>query len=135
VLCFSELDTLEDDTEALQALVDMLQPGGAAVLLLPAHPILLGSLDRSLGRMRRYDRGEVRRLIRDAGLDADSIRPVNAVGAVAWFVAGRLLRLKRVGQGQVRLFRLVLPLVRLERYLPPLFGLSWLVVARRPEKP
>ncbi|MFO7768991.1 MAG: glycosyltransferase [bacterium] len=132
VFCSGTLERLEEDGRAVTDLADRLAEGGHLILVLPAHPRLFGPLDRSMGRHRRYSRVQVRELVEGAGLNPVSVKAFNAPGAAGWAATGGLLRRRRIRTWQVRLFLLLMPLIRLERLLPPPFGLSWIVVARRP---
>ena len=132
IFCFHLLERAEHDERLLQALSLRLTPGGHIVALMPAHPWLYGPLDRAMGRRRRYRRREVETTAREAGLDLEQLRVINALGAVGWWLAGTLLRARSIRRPHVRLFRLTLPLLRLERIVPPPFGLSWLAVFRHP---
>jgi hypothetical protein len=132
VLCFSALDCLDEDVAGLRSLTVHLEPGGSAILLLPAHPGLYGTLDQNIGRKRRYSRQSARELVEAAGLELISLREIDGIGAVGWWLATKIFRTKQMRPSQVRLFRLALPLFRLERLIPPAFGLSYLIVARKP---
>lgn len=133
ILCFNTLECLDDDKGALAALTRRLEPAGSVVLLLPAHPGLYGRMDEHMGRRRRYDRSGIVRLVEGAGLELVSLKPINAVGYFGWWLTTRVFRSTRLRAAQIRLFRLTLPLFRLERYIPPPFGLSYLVFARKPQ--
>jgi SAM-dependent methyltransferase len=52
---------------ALRSMADALKPGGVLVLNLPAYRWLLSGHDRAVDNVRRFGRGEVRRLLADAG--------------------------------------------------------------------
>jgi hypothetical protein len=62
-------------------------------------------------------------------------RHLNMIGAVGWFVNGRVLRRQLLPSRQLRIFDFVIKLLALERYLRPPFGLSILLVAEKPAEP
>jgi SAM-dependent methyltransferase len=130
VIAFHSLACFEEEDSALASMAAHLAPDGALVLLLPAHPALYGSIDEGLGRTRRFTRAAIREMLDGAGLRLERIDQVNWIGAVGWWVARLFSRASQISPWQTRLFRLFLPLVRLERLIPPPFGLSWLVIAR-----
>ncbi|MFC1529496.1 glycosyltransferase [Gemmatimonadota bacterium] len=130
VIAFHSLACLGDEDSALTAMAAHIGPGGNIVLLLPAHPGLYSSVDRSLGRTRRYSRAAINAMLEGAGLQAERINQVNFVGATGWWIARLFTRSSRISPWQTRFFRLCLPLVKLERLIPPPYGLSWLVTAR-----
>jgi hypothetical protein len=108
-----------------------LEPGGSLVLLLPAHPALYSTVDRGLGRTRRFTRSSIREMLEGAGLQAERIAQVNCLGATGWWITRLFSRSSQIRPWQTGLFRLCLPLVKLERLIPPPYGLSWLVTARK----
>lgn len=120
------LEHVEDDAGALAKIHDLLHPGGSLCLLVPAHPFLFGSLDEVYGHFRRYRKNEVRTKLEGAGFDVAFDRYFNMIGAVAWLIAARVLRQRRVGGTQINLAdRIMVPLGRfLERRIAPPFGQS-----------
>ncbi len=130
VIVFHGLACLDDEDAALKTAAVHLEPGGSLVLLLPAHPGLYSTMDRGLGRTRRFTRGSIRDMLDGAGLQAEQINQVNCIGATGWFLARLFSRSSQIRPWQTRLFRFLMPLVKLERLIPPPYGLSWLVTAR-----
>lgn len=67
------LDVLEhvDDREALIEIGRILQPGGALVLTVPAHPSLWSFRDDDAGHLRRYTRRTLRASLDEAGFAID----------------------------------------------------------------
>lgn len=134
VVAINVLEHLEDDTGALRALASMTEPGGRIVLWVPAYMQLYGEFDRAVGHVRRYTPATMSTAIRDAGLEPELVKPVNLLGALAWWVT---VRRGGVGTPNPRLVRIydrcVVPITKaLERRLTPPFGQSVLAVARVP---
>jgi SAM-dependent methyltransferase len=115
--------------DTIKALSAFLKPDGRMILLLPALPSLHGAIDRGIGMPDRFSRKEARNLVESAGLTLETIRPVNAVGAIGWWLASKLMRSGYIRPLHVRVFRLLMPLFKLERWIRPPFGLSYLIVA------
>ena len=132
VVCINVLEHIPDDAGVLRAFAGILPSGGYLLLLVPAHPVLFGSLDRTVGHVRRYRANELRRALIDAGFAAAAVRYVNPVGALGWLVSARLLRREHVPEGSLRLFDRVVPLLRAFDRIPLPFGLSVWAVARKP---
>ncbi len=130
VIAFHSLAGLDDDGSALTAMAAHIGPGGNMVLLLPAHAGLYSTVDRGLGRTRRYSRAAIREMLEGAGLQVERMDQVNCIGATGWWITRLFSRSSQIRPWQTRLFRLFMPLVKLERLIPPPFGLSWLVTAR-----
>ena len=57
-----------DPPRALKELRRCLESGGIVVLNLPAYRWMLSAHDRRVHNVRRFGRGEVRRMLQDAGL-------------------------------------------------------------------
>src|SRR5205809_802920 len=81
IVCFNVLEHIDDDVSTLRRLRELLAPGGALLLLVPAHPTLFGPIDTAFGHYRRYGKQELRRKLRAAGFEPGVLRHVNPVGA------------------------------------------------------
>jgi SAM-dependent methyltransferase len=125
------LEHIEDDAAALEAAKELLAPGGALCMLVPAHPALYGTLDRRYDHFRRYKRDEVDRALRDAGFDVKFCRYFNPLGAIGWWFVARAFRRPSLPRNAVRLSEMLgVPLGR--RFHAPRFGQSVIAVAVRP---
>jgi SAM-dependent methyltransferase len=78
VCLFDVLEHVEDDAGTLRTLRRLLAPGGAAVITVPAHPKLFGPHDVALHHKRRYERAELERKLRTAGLRTETLTFINA---------------------------------------------------------
>jgi SAM-dependent methyltransferase len=135
VLCFNVLEHIPDDASTLRAAHDVLAPGGHLLLLVPAHPLLYGEVDRRIGHVRRYQRQPLVRLLEEVGFETVSARYVNPVGALGWLVTFRLRSPERWPRGQYRLFDTLVPILRQLDRVPLPVGLSVWAIARRPVSP
>jgi glycosyltransferase involved in cell wall biosynthesis len=131
ILCSNVLEHIEHDAETLADFAATLPSGGRLILLVPAHPALYGTLDVHLRHFRRYRRKPLEQLVTAAGFQVDSVRYLNRPGVFGWWLNSRVLRRTVLPRGQLRVFRWLEPLLRLEENHPPRFGLSLLVLARR----
>jgi SAM-dependent methyltransferase len=115
VVSFNVLEHLEDAGPLIGALARV-APGASLVVFVPAMPAIYGTLDREAGHFRRYRKDELHGLL-SAHADVHELGYFNGVGAVAWFVAGRVLRLPLNGEatdGAIGLYdKLVVPVARL----------------------
>jgi 2-polyprenyl-3-methyl-5-hydroxy-6-metoxy-1,4-benzoquinol methylase len=131
VLCLNVIEHIESDAHALSCFYEILQPGGRLVILTPACKVLYSKMDAGLDHYRRYSRRELARKIEDAGFTIEFVRYFNLLGAVGWFVNGKILRRKMLPGNQMKLFDLLVPLLKLEDHVRIPFGLSLLAVARK----
>jgi SAM-dependent methyltransferase len=130
-ICFNVIEHIEDDVLALRGIRHVLTPGGHLALIVPAHPALFGSIDRTDQHYRRYTKRSLGDALDAAGFDAIELRYVNPVGIIGWLVAGKLLRKPQVPDGPLALYDRLVPVFRLLDALRLPFGLSVWAVARR----
>ena len=131
VLSMNMLEHIGDDLTALKNMGRLLPTGGRLVLLVPAHQALFSGMDASLGHFRRYNKRTLFALLDQAGFRVTESRYLNGLGALGWWVNGRVLRRKLIPSRQLRLFDFVTFLLPLERFVPLPFGLSVLIVAEK----
>lgn len=62
ILYLDVLEHIEDDRAELERAVARLRPGGALIVLAPAHMALFSPFDRAIGHFRRYNRRMLRAL-------------------------------------------------------------------------
>ena len=141
---FDVLEHIDDDEGALRWMHSVLEPGGALVLTVPAHPRLFGPADRLAHHRRRYTRRELLDKLAAAGFEVRRLThfmaplvPLLAVSRGLMHTFGRHDRKDaelQVVPGLNGFLRLVLRLERLWlRRLPLPFGSSLLAVAVRKE--
>jgi len=133
IACLNVLEHIEDDQQVLRNMHALLPDGGRAVLLVPAFEALYGEIDARLSHFRRYTRVSVRRIAESAGFRVRQLRFMNTAGFFGWWVNARILRRTEQSEEQVALFdSYVVPAIsRLERWIPPPFGLSILATLEK----
>lgn len=132
ILCTNVLEHIHDDRKALQHMWQLLEPGGRLLLLVPAHRLLFCAIDENLGHYRRYHREELARLVREASFAVEDAFYFNPFGAIGWFLNGRLFRAKQIRPAHLLLQKLLLPLAYVLDRLRLPFGLSVVVIGRKP---
>ena len=133
VICINVLEHVQDDVAAVAAMADVVEPGGAVAILVPAHPALFGQYDLMEGHFRRYSRQGLRRLVAGSGLDVVRLHRFNMLGAAGWWFQYRLLKKRIHGQGHFRTLQALLPVLKaVEARIKPPIGLSLIVVAKKP---
>ena len=133
IISSNVLEHLANDVECLRQLHAALRPGGALAVYVPARSELFGTLDSSVGHLRRYSRSLLRSRLEQAGFWVQWVRYGNLAGALPWLVSGRLLGRTAIAGSDLGLFdRFVLPVsARLERLLRIPYGLNVAALARR----
>ena len=131
VVCMNVLEHIEDDAATLRDFASVLPPGGRLALVVPSLEALYGTLDVHLKHFRRYERADLEALVKAAGFEVETVRFLNRPGVLGWWLNSKVLKKKVLPKGQLRAFRWILPLLKLEESSEPSFGMSLLVVARR----
>ena len=131
VVCLNVLEHIEDDLFALRQIYEALKPGGKLSILVPAHQFLFGAFDDAVGHYRRYNKASLSSRLIEAGFQVESLKYFNAAATLPWFVNGRLLKRNYLPNDQVSLADKLVPLLRLEKFFGPPFGISVIAVAVR----
>ena len=128
IICLNVLDHVDDDIRSLAAVHGLLGRGGRLVLLVPALPALYGTMDRALGHHRRYKRRALGDLLRATGYRVAHSEYFNLAGVPGWWFAGRVLRRPMIPVASLKLYDALVPLFRLERFLPWRVGQSLIAI-------
>jgi SAM-dependent methyltransferase len=133
IICVNVLEHIEEDDLALSNMFKLLKPKGKLLLYVPALNLIYGTLDKNLGHFQRYDRPFLEKKLNQAGFHIEKIFFHNFLGAFGWFVNGKILKRKQLSILQTILFDRLLPIfARIERKIELPFGLSLVVICRRP---
>jgi SAM-dependent methyltransferase len=134
VVAVNVLEHIDDDSGALRSLATLVEPGGVIVLWVPGYMQLYGEFDRLVGHVRRYTPATLQSAIEAAGLTCKQVRPVNMLGAMAWWLAVRRGGVERPNPKLVGVYdRFVVPVTKaFEARVRPPFGQSVLAVASVP---
>ena len=128
IICLNVLEHIDDDISALHAIRRLLAPSGRLVLLVPALPALYGTIDRALGHHRRYKRAGLGELLRATGFTPAHVEYFNMAGIPGWWFAGRVMRRALIPGGSLKLYDALVPLFRLERFIPWRVGQSLIAI-------
>lgn len=131
IVCLNVLEHIEDHRSTLLDCAAVLPAGGHLVLLVPALPALYGTLDIHLQHFRRYQKEPLRQLLKETGFETDDLRFVNRLAVFGWWLSSRVLKRKVLPKDQLAVFKIMMPLLKLEEKRSPSFGLSLLALARR----
>jgi glycosyltransferase involved in cell wall biosynthesis len=130
-ICFNVIEHLKDDSRAVASVARLLKPGGTALFIVPAHQSLYGTLDKTVGHVKRYAREELRALVSTAGLEVVEARYLNPLATLGWLLNGKVLRRRMIPGLQLAIFDRMTWLTRVLSGLNLPFGLSLFVAARK----
>jgi SAM-dependent methyltransferase len=128
LVALNVIEHISDDVDALKSMSAMLEPGGRAVVLVPAFQGLFGSLDHELGHIRRYTRDSLSHRMSEAGFKVERVFYFNLLGTLGWWVNARLRKVPRIPIEQLRYFDTLVPILRLEDRVPLPFGQSVIAI-------
>jgi len=130
IISLNVVEHIERDEDTLRNFRDMLEPGGHAIVLVPAHPWLYTPCDKALGHFRRYRPEELTEKFARAGFEVVSARQFNRLGVLGWWASG-VLGKQELTPFQMRVYELVLPIAKLIDWIGLGPGLSLIVVGRK----
>jgi len=132
VVTSNVLEHIADDVGCLRSIRRLLTPSGRLGVYVPARNELFGSLDESVGHLRRYGARELGSKLVDAGFLVDELRYCNLLGVVPWLVAGRVLKRPALGSESHALFDRLFPVfAALEKRLHVPYELNLLGLCHR----
>ena len=109
----------------------LLKPGGKLLLYVPCNPRLYCDIDRGVGHFRRYELEDLLAKMKHAGYRVNHYRHHNMLGAVGWWINGKVLGKKVIGASDVGGFDLLMPLVKAQDHLESRFSLSILAIGEK----
>jgi glycosyltransferase involved in cell wall biosynthesis len=131
VVCLNVLEHVRDPLLALRNMRDALEPGGRAVIYVPQGQKRYSSLDEVLGHRCRYSKEMLAEELKTTGFEVEVLRDFNHFGVPGWILNGRILKRRHFSRSQLKVFNILVPVIRrLDRALP-WSGLGLIAVARR----
>jgi glycosyltransferase involved in cell wall biosynthesis len=131
IVCLNVLEHIGDDREALHQMHRLLRPGGRLILYVPANPRLYCEIDRRVGHHRRYEMGNLLGKMRETGFQVTHQRHHNLLGAVAWWIQGKVFGKKSLRASDVGGFELLVPVAKLQDRFESRFALSILAIGEK----
>ena len=129
VIMLNVLERLNDARQALANVWLTLEPGGRAIVLVPQHPALYGTLDEALEHRLRYTREDFERTVTGAGFRIEKIFNFNRFSVPVWWLNGKILRRKKFSRVQLKLFDIAIPIIKRLDHLLPWGGISLVAIA------
>ena len=131
IVCLNVLEHIKPDEDVLRAYFDLLEPGGHAIILVPAHMWLYGPCDEAIGHERRYTQVELHTKMQTAGFEIVQMGEFNRLGVPGWWLNKAMGR-RDLNPRQMRLFEWLLPIAKGAEALKLGPGLSLIGVGRKP---
>lgn len=131
IVCINVLEHIENDEKALENIYKLLKKDGNLIILVPIYNFLYGEIDRSIGHFRRYEPDDLVRRIKNHGYKIISHKKLNFLGAIGWFISGKIMKNTKVTESKIKLFNLISPILILERIIEPPVGTSILIIAQK----
>ncbi len=131
IVCMNVLEHIKNDEKALSNIKSLLKKNGRLILLVPAHQMAYGLMDKKLGHYRRYDRKNLKEKLEMAGFKVSTTFYLNMLGLLGWWFNGKILKKTIIPNGQLKIFDIIsMPFLSLEGKISPPFGLSVVGVAQ-----
>jgi hypothetical protein len=111
-----------------------LQPGGRALIFVPALPWLYGGFDRQVGHRRRYIKNEIIEKASSVKFSVSKVKYFDFAGIFPWLVKYKVFASDELESGAVKLYdTLVVPTNRrIESWVTPPIGKNLLCVFEKP---
>jgi 2-polyprenyl-3-methyl-5-hydroxy-6-metoxy-1,4-benzoquinol methylase len=128
LLCFDVIEHIKDDVKALKNIREIMIKTGKGKLFIkvPAIQFVYGVNDYNVGHYRRYNKKNLIKALKNAGLKVISINYHNIFGVIPWWIIGKILKRKIALTSSERgAFDLFVPIFKFfENLIPPPIGLS-----------
>jgi glycosyltransferase involved in cell wall biosynthesis len=131
ILCVNVLEYAADPRALIESANRALKPGGSLILLAPQSPALYGSLDKTLGHLRRFSKSELSMILEKHGFRVQRIVSLNKISTPAWWLYGKVLRRGRISKVMLKIFDKTVWIWRRVDGLLPWRGLSLIAVATK----
>ncbi|HET9209840.1 MAG TPA: glycosyltransferase [Thermoanaerobaculia bacterium] len=131
VVCLNVLEHVGDPLTALRNMGSALASGGRVVLYVPQGQKLYSTLDEVLGHRCRYSKEALAEELRETGFELESMRDFNHLAIPGWYINGRLLKRRHFSRSQLKIFNMLVPVIRRVDGLIPGKGLGIIAVGRK----
>jgi len=133
VIAYNVLEHISDHAQALHSMIKLARVGSHIILICPAFPFAMNRLDIDTGHFRRYTKNSISNLLASANLRIVSVRYVNSIGLIAYYLSTKVLN-RKITHGPLLIAYdyVLVPISRsLERIFgTPPFGQSVLAIAQ-----
>ena len=132
VVYINVLEHIEDDSQEIQYVNQILKKGGIVFIFVPALPWLYSRFDAIVGHHRRYYKKGVENLLLSHGFEIVRSSYFDIAGILPWLVFFKLFGLTLSGDKTKLYDEYVMPIMgSVETYIPVPIGKNIIVVARK----
>ena len=128
VLMINVLEHVGDEERALSNIMSSLATGGRAIILVPQHPRIYGSLDQVLQHRERYTRQKLNDSMTRAGFRIEKLFDFNSVSVPGWWLNGKVLKRNRFSRVQLKSLDMLMPVLARIDPIWPWSGLSLIAI-------
>lgn len=134
ILYINVLEHIEDDVEELRLMYECLQPGGRALIFVPALPWLYGGFDKAVGHQRRYVKNEIIEKATSAKFKIKKVKYFDFAGIIPWVIKYKVFPSDELESSVVKLYDTwVVPTNRrIETLITPPIGKNLLCIFEKP---
>lgn len=122
ILYMDVIEHIEHDDQELQVAYRHVKPGGALIILVPAHQFLYTPFDRKIGHFRRYSKKRLQQAI-PKELKTEKLLYLDSVGLSASFANKLLLKSAMPSEKQIKVWDSYM--VPVSRVVDKLLGYSF----------
>ena len=134
IVCMNVLEHIKDDEAALRRMSSILVPGGKLILVVPQYKILYGEFDRDLEHFRRYNKKGLFELLEKCNFAINKKKNLNFLSIPGWYVNSVMLKRKKMSQWQIKIFDMLVFIMKRVEKIFPLPGLSLVCIAEKKNK-
>ena len=133
VFSINVIEHIKDDRTTIKNLASLLQPDGTLIILVPGMSSLYGSIDKSVGHYRRYDKESLIAKVKEHNMEIVDAFYLKILEALGYYVVGKVLK-KQLSSYEKRLkfYNKLIPFVwRIENLFRLPCGSSVVCIAKK----
>lgn len=131
VVLVNVLEMAEDDEKLLRLAAKVLPADGRLILVVPSSPAAKGTLDDTIGNLRRYTRKGLEAKLARASFRIQKLHNLNRGGLPTWFLHSRVLRSRQIPKLFLKVFDKTIWFWRALDHVLPWPGVTIVCVAQR----
>ncbi len=137
ITCINVLEHLEDDFEVLKRAKDIIVENGKVIILVPSFSWLYGTLDKSCGHYRRYDKKILLKMARELNFTVIKDNYFNLFGIIPWYLKGKVFKKEKtfsetLNEVNSKIYNIASVILEpLEKTLKIPFGMSEIIILQK----